>query len=271
MDTVQDAGVAHLPRITVVEDYDKLSQRAANVVAEVLAQKPDAVVTLPTGDTPSGMYKELVRRITSNELDFSRAQFFCLDDYLGSTPEDEASLTRWLRSEFLVPGNLPAKNIHYMPTTAADPNTAAAGYDREIAEMGGFDLAVVGLGPNGHIGFNEPGSLPNDPTRVVDLEAATMAQSAAYWDGKATIPTQAMTTGLGTILKARRIVLIVSGKRKAEIVRAALEGPMTSDVPGSWLVQAGNRLEVILDQEAASLLSARWRDLPSPQCPTGGD
>lgn len=257
MSTVQDAGVAHMPRITVVEAYDGLSQRAADVVAEVLGEKPDAVVTLPTGETPSGMYKELVRRITSKELDFSRAQFFCLDDYLGSTPEDDASLTRWLRSEFLVPGNLPEGNIHYMPTTAEDPDVAAAGFDREIAELGGFDLAVVGLGPNGHIGFNEPGSLPTDPTRVVDLEEATLSQSAAYWDGKATIPTQAMTTGLGTILKSRRIVLIVSGKRKAEIVRAALEGPSTSDVPGSWLRQAGNRLEVILDREAASLLTIK--------------
>jgi len=255
MKRAEDGGVAQLPRITVVENYDELSQHAADAVAAVLVRKPDAVVTLPTGETPVGMYKELVRRIQSGEIDFARAQFFCLDDYLGATPDDEASLTRWLRSEFLDPGNIPEHHIHYIPTVAEDPAAAAAGYDREIEELGGFDLAVVGLGPNGHVGFNEPGSLPTDPTRVVDLEIATRNQSAAYWDGKADIPAQAMTTGLGTILKARRIVLIVSGKNKAEIVRAALEGPATADVPGSWLVQVGDRLQVILDRDAASLLS----------------
>lgn len=257
MNKAEDAGVAHSPIVSVVEHYDDLSQRAADAVAAVLGRKPDAVVTLPTGETPVGMYQELVRRIQAGELNFGRAQFFCLDDYLGATPEDEASLTRWLRAEFLIPGDLPENHIHYIPTVTDNPALAAAGYDHQIEDLGGFDLAVVGLGPNGHIGFNEPGSLPTDSTRVVELEAATRNQSAAYWDGKADIPAQAMTIGLGTILKARQIVLIVSGKNKAEIVRATLEGPATADVPGSWLVQAGERLHVILDQDAASLLSTR--------------
>lgn len=241
--------------LTVVDDYDLLSALAANAVSDTLARKPAAALTLPTGDTPSGMYRELVRRIDSGELDFSQAQFFCLDDYLGSTPEDEASLTRWLKNVFIDPARLPEANVHYVPTTAEDPEAAAAGYEREIAGYGGFELAVLGLGPNGHIGFNEPGSGPDDPTRVVDLQAATRAQSAAYWDGKADIPTQAMTIGLGTLLQAKRIVLIVSGAGKAEIVRASLEGPETTDVPGSFLRRAGSRLEVILDQGAASKLS----------------
>ncbi|MGB3327440.1 MAG: glucosamine-6-phosphate deaminase [Thermomicrobiales bacterium] len=241
--------------VTVVDDYDLLSALAADAVSETLARTPGAALTLPTGDTPLGMYRELVRRIDAGELDFSQAQFFCLDDYLGATPEDEASLTRWLKQVFLVPARLPEAHVHYVPTTAEDPVTAAAGYDREIAHFGGLELAVVGLGPNGHIGFNEPGSGPEDATRVVDLQSATREQSAAYWDGKAAIPTQAMTIGLGTLLQAKRIVLIVSGEGKAEIVRATLEGPETTDVPGSFLRRAGSRLEVILDKGAASQLS----------------
>jgi len=243
--------------VTVVDSYDLLSALAADAVSETLANRPGAALTLPTGDTPLGMYRELVRRIDAGELDFSQAQFFCLDDYLGSTPDDEASLTRWLKQVFLDPARLPEANVHYVPTAAADPQAAAAGYDREIAACGGLELAVVGLGPNGHIGFNEPGSGPDDPTRVVDLQPATRAQSAAYWDGKADIPAQAMTIGLGTILQAKRIVLIVSGAGKAEIVQKSLEGPETTEVPGSFLRRAGSRLEVILDQGAASKLSPR--------------
>lgn len=241
--------------VAVADDYAQLSDMAANVVSETLARTPAAALTLPTGDTPLGMYRELVRRIDASELDFSQAQFFCLDDYLGATPEHEASLTRWLKAVFLDPGHLPAANVHYVPTTAADPVTAAAGYDQAIADCGGLELAVVGLGPNGHIGFNEPGSGPDDPTRVVDLQAATRAQSAAYWDGHADIPAQAMTMGLGTILKAKRIVLIVSGEGKAEIVRKSLEDPETLEVPGSFLRRAGARLEVILDPGSASALT----------------
>ncbi|HEU0165069.1 MAG TPA: glucosamine-6-phosphate deaminase [Thermomicrobiales bacterium] len=241
--------------IEVVESYDKLSALAADNVSEFLAAHPTAAFTLPTGETPVGMYRELVRRADAGEIDFSRAQFFCLDDYLGATPEDEASLTRWLTDIFLVPAHLPQENIHYIPSTAEDPTAAAAAYDRAIADLGGFQLAVVGLGPNGHVGFNEPGSRPDDPTRVVDLQPATRAQSAAYWEGRAEIPAKAMTTGLATILAAKKIVLIVSGKGKAEIVRASLEGPETADVPGSWLRRAGDRLHVILDKDAASLLS----------------
>ncbi|MGN6032772.1 MAG: glucosamine-6-phosphate deaminase [Thermomicrobiales bacterium] len=243
--------------LTVVDDYDLLSALAADAVSETLGRTPGAALTLPTGDTPLGMYRELVRRIEAGELDFSQAQFFCLDDYLGSTPEDEASLTRWLKTVFLDPARLPETNVHYVPTAAEDPVAAAAGYDREIAHFGGLELAVVGLGPNGHIGFNEPGSGPDDPTRIVDLQPATRAQSAAYWDGRADIPAQAMTIGLGTILQAKRIVLIVSGEGKAEIVRASLEGPETTDVPGSFLRRAGDRLDVILDQGAASKLGER--------------
>ena len=241
--------------VTVVDDYDLLSALAADAVSDTLAHTPGAALTLPTGDTPIGMYRELVRRIDAGELDFSQAQFFCLDDYLGSTPEDAASLTRWLTQVFLGPAKVPETNIHYVPTSAEDPAVAAVGYDREIAQYGGLELAVVGLGPNGHIGFNEPGSGPDDPTRIVDLQPATRSQSAAYWDGKADIPAQAMTIGLGTILQANRIVLIVSGEGKAEIVRASLQGPETTDVPGSFLRRAGDRLEVILDAGAASKLS----------------
>jgi glucosamine-6-phosphate deaminase len=243
------------PRITVVEDYDAVGRRAANVVAETVAAKPTAAITVPTGSTPTGMYEELVDRISKGTADFSHVQVFCLDDYLGQTPTDEASLTKLLIREFLEPGKIADENVHFIPTTADDPHAAAEAYEQEIANVGGLDLAVVGLGPNGHIAFNEPGSGPDARTRVIELTQESRDQNAAYYEDGAVIPDKAITMGLGTILGARRIVMIVSGASKAEIVRETLEGPMTSDVPGSWLRLAGDRLEVVLDKEAASALT----------------
>lgn len=249
----QEVGAA--PTITVVDSYEAMSQRAADIVAETVSRHPTCAITVPTGSTPLGFFQELIRRIDAGTLDLSRTQIFCLDEYLGTSPEDVASLTGWLQREFLVPARIPEEHIHYVPATADDPDAAAARYEAEIRAAGGIELAVLGLGPNGHVAFNEPGSAPDSRTRVLDLTEESREQNAAYYENRAEIPTQAMTMGLGTILGARRLVLIVSGAAKAEIVRQALEGPMTLDVPGSWLRLAGERLEVVLDTEAASALS----------------
>jgi glucosamine-6-phosphate deaminase len=257
VDQSRSREISGVPSISVLDTYAELSKRAAEAVVETIAARPVSAVTVPTGSTPLGMYQELVRRIEDGSADFAGVQIFCLDDYLGQTPEDQASLTGWLKREFLDPGRIPAGNIHYIPTTADDPHAAAARYEDEMREHGGLELAVVGLGPNGHVAFNEPGSDPDSRTRVVDLTEESRDQNAAYYEGEAEIPRQAITMGLGTILSARRIVMIVSGAAKAGIVRQALEGPMTSDVPGSWMRLAGSRLEVLLDAEAASALRER--------------
>jgi glucosamine-6-phosphate deaminase len=241
------------PTVTIVDDYVAMSVRAADVVSEVVRNNPSAAITVPTGSTPVGMYEELVRRIKAGELDFSNVTIFCLDDYLGQTPDDEASLTKLLKQDFLDPAGIPDSNVHYMPTTADDPHAAAVAYEEAIREAGGLALAVVGLGPNGHVAFNEPGSGPDTRTRIIDLTEESRDQNAAYYDG-AEIPEQAITMGLGTVIDARRIAMIVSGEGKAEIVRDMLRGEMTSDLPGSWLRLAEDRLEVVLDKDAASAL-----------------
>lgn len=239
------------PRITVVDDYDAMSKLAADRVADVITAFPDAAITVPTGSTPNGMYKELIRRIQSGELDASRVQIFCLDDYLGRTPRDEASLTKLLIQEFLEPANIPNENVHFIPTMADDPHAAAKQYEEEIAAAGGLKLAVIGLGPNGHVAFNEPGSGPDTRTRVIDLTQESRDQNAAYYDGAA-IPEHAITMGIGTILDAENIVMIVSGEAKAGIVGEMVNGPMTDDLPGSWIGKAGERAELIVDQAAAT-------------------
>jgi glucosamine-6-phosphate deaminase len=241
------------PKVTIVEDYDAMSLRAADIVTEVVRANPVCAITVPTGSTPVGMYAELVRRIRAGEVDFSNVTIFCLDDYLGRTPEDDASLTKLLKQEFLDPAGIPDDNVYYTPTMADDPHAAAEAYEQAITDEGGLDLAVVGLGPNGHIAFNEPGSGPETRTRVIDLTEESQEHNAAYYEN-ADIPDKAITMGLGTVLGAGRIAMIVSGASKAGIVHEVLHGEMTSDVPGTWLRLAGDRLEVVLDREAAASL-----------------
>lgn len=242
--------------VRVVESYEAMSREAADAIQRTVEATPEVAITVPTGQTPLGMYEELVRRVKAGSLDLGQTHIFCLDDYLGQSRHDEASLTRWLYEAFLVPAGIPQEHIHEVPSMASDPEAAANAYEQEIAARGGLELAVVGLGPNGHVAFNEPGSSPDSRTRVVELTRQSREQSADYWEGEAAIPERAITMGLGTILSARNIVLIVSGASKAEVVRRSLEEPPTLDVPASWLQQAGERLTVILDREAASALTA---------------
>jgi glucosamine-6-phosphate deaminase len=254
-DVMDTGGTMTVSNLHVASSYDEMSRLAADIVTRVIEEHPGSAITLPTGETPRGMFEELTRRIERGDLDFSTIHLFCLDDYLGKGIDDEASLTAWLDEVFLTPNNLHGDNIHLIPSLAADPGTAAADYERAISELGGLKLAVVGLGPNGHIGFNEPGSAIDSRTRVVDLTDESRDQNAAYYAGDQTIPDKAITMGLGTILEADVVVLIVSGSSKAGILQAALEGPITSAVPGSFLRTLGERLIVIVDKEAASSLA----------------
>ena len=240
---IPEAPMADRFTVQVAADYKAMSGLTADAVTAAIEAHPTAVLTLPTGETPRGMYDELVSRIVDGRLDFSGVQFFCLDEYLGKAIDDEASLTGWLREVF------------FIPSTAADPHSAAAAYDREILDAGGFELAVVGIGRNGHVAFNEPGSPPDSRTRVIDLTSGSREQNAAYYDGRQVIPAQAITVGLGTILEARSIILIASGESKADILRQALEGPITNDVPASHLRTAGARLRGIADAAAVSRLA----------------
>lgn len=241
--------------VRVVESYEDLSREAADAIQRTVEESPEAAITLPTGQTPVGMYEELVRRVRESDLDLSQTHIFLLDEYLGQGREDEASLTRWLYEVFLTPAGIPAAHIHEIPSTAADPEGAAAEFEIELADLGGLELAVVGLGPNGHVAFNEPGSPPDSRTRVLDLTPESREQSSAYWESDTPVPAQAITMGLGTILSAKRIVMIVSGASKAEMLRRSLEEEPMLDVPASWLQRVGERLEVIADRDAASALT----------------
>jgi len=241
--------------LDVVADANAMSVKAADLVEETIHQKPDATICVPTGSTPLGMFDELAERARRNEINFSHLELYCLDEYVGVDRHDPNSLTGWLWSAFVTRVGIDPQRVHMLPTTAEDPAAAAASLDQELARRGGLDLAVLGLGPNGHIGYNEPGSSWESRTRVVNLTPDSVEQAAAYWPGTLSVPGMAITLGIGTLLEAKRIVLIVSGEAKSAILRRALEETPSAEVPASWLRLGGDKLHVIADRQAARALA----------------
>jgi glucosamine-6-phosphate deaminase len=242
-------------QLFIYSDEAAASLAAAERVADTILGKSNATISLPTGTTPLMMFDILVGRAARGEIDFSGVHLFCLDEYVGVTPEDPMSLTRWLWDALLHRVGIPPDHVHPLPSTADDLVAAAAEFEETLISRGGLDLAVLGLGPNGHIGYNEPGSSADSRTRVLALTPESRAQASAYWDGAIPIPDRAMTMGVGTLLEAKQLVLLVTGEAKADILRRTLEEPMTADIPASWLRLVGPRLTIVADEAAASQLS----------------
>ena len=235
--------------LIVTDNYQELSRVGADLIAGVISAQPDAAVVLPTGDTPTGIYQELAGRARRGELDASKLRVFQLDEYLGITSDDPRSLYGWLARALFEPLGIPDDNVVRLPGDAADPAAACRAYDRQVEAEGGFELAVLGLGLNGHLGFNEPPADSHAPTRVVDLSEASIESSTRYWGDRNMVPRQAVTAGMVHLLGARRILLIVSGEHKREILRRTLTGSVTPDVPSSYL-QNLSGVTVIADRDA---------------------
>lgn len=244
-----------LPRLVRVRDARAMAMVAADVLADVVQRRPDAAIAVPTGNTPLPLFAEITARVAQGALDLSQAQVYCLDEYVGVAPADPVSLTGWLWRHFLEPARIPDTHVHPLPATAGDLATACAAFDAELAARGGLDLTIVGIGLNGHVAYNEPGSTVDSRTRVVTLTDESVAGAAAYFAGRR-VPARAVTIGMATLLEARQIVLMVTGSAKAGILHRALCEPMTADVPASWLRLVGDRLIVLADDQAAAACHA---------------
>ena len=237
-------------RARVFPDYDAMSAAAADVVAQRLEERPSAVFMLPTGITPLGMYRRLVEMYRSGELTFTEATFFNLDEYLGLAPDHAASYHVYMKENFYGLVDADPARVFVPDGTAPDPEAECDRYEAAIAEAGGIDVCVLGIGRNGHIGFNEPGAPFDSRTRVVQLSESTRKVNAGDFEADRA-PERAMTVGMATIFESRDVLLLASGTNKAGAVAAAMEGDVSESVPASMLRSHPNA-SLFLDEDAAS-------------------
>jgi glucosamine-6-phosphate deaminase len=237
-------------RARVFPDYDAMSAAAADVVAQRLEERPSAVFMLPTGITPLGMYRRLVEMHSSQGLSFAEATFFNLDEYLGLAPDHAASYHVYMKENFY--GLIdPDPALVFVPDgTAPDPEAECERYEAAIAESGGIDVCVLGIGRNGHIGFNEPGAPFDSRTRVVQLSESTRKVNAGDFEADRA-PERAITVGMATIFESWAVLLLASGTNKAGAVAAAMEGDVSESVPASMLRSHPNA-SLFFDEDAAS-------------------
>ena len=236
--------------IIIAKDKQDLGKKAAETVGMLLKRSPKANICLPTGNTPLPLYKEL--RNTFINAEFT---YIALDEYLGLDKHDPHCFSNWLAREILDPLDIPAKKRLLIDPSAAEADSEAKRHEKKITEQGGIDIAILGLGHNGHIGFNEPGSAFRSPTRKVKLADRTRKANAAYWGGDINkVPHSAITLGLDILSSSRQTILLVSGKDKADILQKSLEGPVTEDIPATYLQNMEN-VVVIADEDAASKLT----------------
>ncbi len=236
-------------RLIVTEDYESLSRVGADIVSDLVATQPAASVVPAMGDTPMGIYAGLAARRQRGELDTSRLRVFQLDEYAGIGADDPRSLYGWLLRSFVAPLGIEEANAVRLRGDVEDVEAACGAYERAAHEAGGFDLAILGLGPNGHLGFNEPPSEPDARTRVVELTEDSVESNARYWGGRHMVPRTAVTAGMDLLMAARQVLLVVSGSHKTDILRRSITGPVTPDVPASLLQKASN-VTVLADRAA---------------------
>src|SRR4051795_10287164 len=242
--------------VVVQKTPAEMAIAAAREVANVLNAKPNAVLGMATGSTPLGLYVELVKLHKRGELDFSHVTTFNLDEYVGLPITHPQSYHQFMQENFFRHINIPAQNIHIPSGTTTNYPAFCAWYEQRIRECGGIDLQILGIGSDGHIAFNEPGSSLGSRTRLKTLTEETVRDNARFFGSEREVPRLAITMGVGTILESRRCLLLAAGHSKARAIRDTIEGPITAQVTASAL-QLHRDVIAILDEEAARLLERR--------------
>ncbi|MBQ4536788.1 MAG: glucosamine-6-phosphate deaminase [Lachnospiraceae bacterium] len=238
------------------KDYDEMSRKAANVISAQMIMKPDSVLGLATGSTPIGTYACLAERYEKGDLDFSRITSVNLDEYKGLTHDNDQSYYYFMNDNLFSKVNIDLNNTYVPDGTIEDASEACQKYDEIVAATGGVDLQLLGLGHNGHIGFNEPADVFPKGTHCVTLAQSTIEANARFFASIDEVPTQAYTMGIQTIMNAKKILMVVSGADKADIVEKAFLGEVTPQVPAS-ILQLHQDVTIVGDEAAFSKIKDR--------------
>ncbi len=240
-------------RLIKSKSYQDMSRMAANLISAQIIMKPNCVIGLATGASPIGTYKQLIEWYRKGDLDFSQVKTVNLDEYRGISKSNKNSYWYFMHKNLFQEINIKSENIYIPEGEDMNAEEVCKGYDHVITELGGIDLQLLGLGLDGHIGFNEPGVSFQLQTHVAELHKSTIQANQRFFEEDEEVPNQAYTVGIKSILQARKVVMIVSGKEKAEIVKKAFLGPVTSEVPAS-ILQMHPDFTLVTDEEAGKYL-----------------
>jgi glucosamine-6-phosphate isomerase len=240
--------------VIIVDSTAQVGLHGADAIASAVAHNPHTVIGVATGSSPLAVYAELARRVAARSLDLGGITAFALDEYLGLPLDHPQSYAAFIRREVTTPLRLDAARVHVPDGNANDPEANCAAFERAIDVAGGIDVQLLGIGSNGHIGFNEPTSSLSSRTRIKTLSDETREDNARFFTDVRNVPTHCITQGLGTILDARHVVLLAQGVHKSDAVARAIEGPLSSMCPASAL-QLHPHVTVVVDQDAASRLT----------------
>ena len=247
--------------VIVKNTYEEMSTLSAQMIAELIRKKPNCILGLATGSTPVGTYKELIRLHKNEGLDFSKVMTFNLDEYVGLSPDHDQSYRTFMNDNLFNHINIKKSNTHVPDGMASDIPKACAEYEKRIKRAGGLDIQLLGIGGNGHIAFNEPGSSLGSRTRVKTLDEKTRQDNARFFKSLDEVPRYAVTMGIGTIMEARQLILLANKESKADAIARTVEGPITAMVPAT-IVQLHPKATIITDKAAASKLTREYPEEP---------
>ena len=242
--------------IFVDKDYAAMSRRAAEIVAARVRENPQLVLGLATGSSPLGMYENLVSQYVAGKLSFREVTGFALDEYRGLSRRDRQSFFRYLKTNLTDVTDFPVERLHVLDGTAENPAQACAEYENQIAAAGGVDVQILGIGTDGHIGFNEPDTCFPARTHCVRLAEETIRANARFFENADAVPREALTVGIGTIFRAREILLLACGAEKAEILYETVYGQVRPEVPAS-ILQFHPNTKLFLDEAAYKVIRAK--------------
>lgn len=240
--------------VKIVKDYEAMSQAAADIFTETIHQKPNTVLGLATGSTPERMYELLVKAYNQHKVSFREVTSFNLDEYVGISPSNPQSYHYYMNNKLFDNIDISKQQTHLPEGNGSDLHEICQQYEQKIKASGGIDLQVLGIGLNGHIGFNEPGTSFDQATHVVELEQSTREANARFFTSIDEVPTQAITMGIDTIMQSKQIILLVSGEKKADSLYQLLNQPVNESFPASILKEHSN-VVIIADEAAAKKIN----------------